>query len=164
MLSLIVLFASTQPYSHVTHTSRCNREHHHGKGPATHPSYQRTGYASLTAIMRTYDDTFSGQKIYPGKVCLCSTPSPSFSLELRRLYTPPSSRSGILHLHGVGDQERARADLLVLFRASSTSVATAKFFASRTAKPSPSSCSARTLVALRGPCCSGGSIKRGLQR
>ena len=26
------------------------------------------GHASLIAIMRTYDDTFSGEKIYPGKV------------------------------------------------------------------------------------------------
>jgi len=25
-------------------------------------------YASQTVIMRTYDDTFSGEKIYPGKV------------------------------------------------------------------------------------------------
>jgi len=30
-----------------------------------------TGCASPTTKMRTYDDSFSGQKIYPGKVCLC---------------------------------------------------------------------------------------------
>ena len=37
--------------------------------------------------MRTYDDTFSGQKIYPGKVCLCPIPSPPLSFGLRRLDT-----------------------------------------------------------------------------
>lgn len=57
--------------------------------------------------MRTYDDTFSGQKIYPGKVCLCPILSAQLFAELR-LYTPPSSSSGISSLHGVGDREEQR--------------------------------------------------------
>lgn len=41
--------------------------------------------------MRTYDDTFSGQKIYPGKVCLCLVPSSPLPLKFRRLYIPPAA-------------------------------------------------------------------------
>lgn len=60
--------------------------------------------------MRTYDDTFSGQKIYPGKVCLCPIPSPPLSPALRRLYTLPRSSSGTSHLQGDGDREGTAAD------------------------------------------------------
>lgn len=49
--------------------------------------------------MRTYDDTFSGQKIYPGKVCLCPIP-PTIPSELRGINNPPSSSSESSHLLG----------------------------------------------------------------
>lgn len=64
---MAISLASSQPYEHVTHTCRSgeiivrftidNFESHH------------PGHASQIAVMRTYDDTFSGEKIYPGKVC-----------------------------------------------------------------------------------------------
>ena len=45
--------------------------------------------------MRTYDDTFSGQKIYPGKVGLCPNPPRLLAPEnFRRLDTQSSSSSG----------------------------------------------------------------------
>ena len=115
--------------------------------------------------MRTYDDTFSGQKIYPGKVRLClSSPllSRSLSPNLRRLYHPLRSSVNDLTSKWEGNEE-LMANIFVS-RASSTSAATAKSSAFRTAKPSPSSCSARTLDELRGLCYSGGSTGRVLQR
>lgn len=56
------------------------------------------------------------------------------------------------------------AKLCVLSRASFTFAATARYFAFRTAKQSPFSYNAKTLVALRGPFYSGGSIRRVSQR
>ena len=56
---------------HVTHTKRViatssfkTLKHHR----ENHRPYHLPGCASHTAKMRTYDDTFSGEKIYPGKV------------------------------------------------------------------------------------------------
>ena len=154
--------ASTQPYNHVTHTSRLNRDHHHGK--VEEPSIQQTGYASPTAIMRTYDDTFSGQKIYPGKVCLFYESISPASPELR--YALHNTQQQQLNFHIYMEQRLTGklAELCLLPRASFTFAATARYSAFRTAKPSLFSYSARTLVALRGLYYSGGSIRRVSQR
>lgn len=49
----------------------------HSRAPTNHQSdhdvdieLKPTSYASPAIIMRTFEDTFSGEKIYPGKVCL----------------------------------------------------------------------------------------------
>ena len=58
--------------------------------------------------MRTYDDTFSGQKIYPGKVRLCLfSPllSRSLSPNLRRLYHPLRSSVNDLTSKWEGNEE-----------------------------------------------------------
>ena len=55
-----------QPYDHVTHIfpQPPNRSALRHRRLESH----QPGHASQIAVMRTYDDTFSGEKIYPGKV------------------------------------------------------------------------------------------------
>ena len=50
----------------------------------SHPQGKNPRSRIITAIMRTYDDTFSGEKIYPGKVLTVPNPPPSTTLSSGR--------------------------------------------------------------------------------
>jgi hypothetical protein len=104
--------------------------------------------------MRTYDDTFSGEKIYPGKVRMSSSRDDEVA---RTIGVPGTSRRRI----GLG--RRCNTDRMVC-RASSTSVVIARSSDSRTARLNPSSFNARTPVALLGPSFSEDSTRRGSLR
>ncbi len=61
---------------HLTHTKRITVHFHHSRRRPTtvKPNNSHSkGFAFYTAKMRTYEDTFSGDKIYPGKVGFQST-------------------------------------------------------------------------------------------
>ena len=113
-------------------------------------------YCITTAKMRTYDDTFSGQKIYPGKVRCHFHLSPPYnpSAMLRQLLRRLADR---MRMEDIG---HALTKSFLKYRASSTSVVTAKSSDSRMARPKAFSSSERTHVGSPGRRCSGGSTRR----
>lgn len=110
--------------------------------------------------MRTYEDTFSGEKIYPGKVCRGSSTHPS-QLTLVQCQSwgngdktaSLKGEAGGLELIGVRSN-----------RENSTFVVTARSSAFRTARQNPFSYSARTRVGLRGQHFTDGNIRKASQR
>lgn len=83
--------------------------------------------------MRTYDDTFSGTKIYPGKVSAAQS-------ERKQ----ESAQWGTNHGNAM-DFEKELLTVCLVIRASSMSAVTARSSASRMARPNLSSFSERTL-------------------
>lgn len=112
--------------------------------PVIKPSKDR--HANLIAIMRTFDDTFSGEKIYPGKVRL-----------------PRIRRQPWGYLLGARPSSHKTYPVLtvgLIDRGNSTSAVTARSSVSRTAKPNPSSSNERTLDGSHGQRYTEDSIRR----
>ena len=107
--------------------------------------------------MRTYDDTFGGTKIYPGKVSNQQSPRETFPLPSSRTSTSTSQcYSRCLHNYSNANN--------CLYRASSSSAATAKSSAFKMANPNPSSSSERTPAGSHGRLYSDGNTRRASQR
>ena len=111
--------------------------------------------------MRTYEDTFSGQKIYPGKVRW--RPQHNCTLAARYRYA---------HLSPLGFcPQVCRAERMILThpflsvcRANSTFEATTRFSDSKMESPNRSFCSARTLAESPGPFSTEDNTARVFQR
>ena len=108
--------------------------------------------------MRTYDDAFSGQKIYPGKVRPTGSPT---SIRPPTRIAIPQLRQRI-HICGQGWRNNMTGKPITdnSYRASSTSVVIARSSASRMARPSPYSSSARTHARSPGQPFTDGSTRR----
>jgi hypothetical protein len=116
--------------------------------------------------MRTYDDTFSGQRIYPGKVRLQGV----FAAPRLGSASPIMIRSTVQSRFSCFPlifTETTGTSWLIyscLCRGSSTSAVTARSSASKTARPSPFSSSARTPDESHGRSSSEDSTRRVYQR
>jgi hypothetical protein len=64
---------------------RSQLQYSHNSRPTTTPRLTHRYHAN-TANMRTYDDSFSGQKIYPGKVRYNAVPCPDIRLRQRSTF------------------------------------------------------------------------------
>ena len=148
--------------NHLTHSKRAEsrtppfaifRSQHRILEPTTQ-EFTHRGIAN----MRTYEDTFSGDKIYPGKVSslLFCDRTKSFTIPSSCLQPSTRSEPGMINLN-------ADRMLIVIFgvsRVSSMFVVTARSSGSKTGRPNPSSYSARTQGELHGRCFSEGNTKR----
>jgi hypothetical protein len=128
--------------------------------------------------MRTYEDSFSFQRIYPGKVRYpIHFPSSYDSRPSESQYATPTEPSAEresdnqfsmtpTRVPDLGDFARAMDNTVnfvltyLCYRVSSSSAATARSFGSRTANPNRFSCSGRTPVVLPGPSCSVDNTER----
>lgn len=136
--------SASQPYSAPTRADADGRQ-------------SRKDNYDNTPNMRTYDDTFSGQRIYPGKVrCHSSESGIAIDTVASNIRTQPGFHRDPSVALGIGESGLMRSP----HRASYTFVATAKSSAFRTARPSPFSSSARTLAAYHGLSCSAASTRR----